>query len=61
MIDNDRRLRAENFASKIIAILARVSDRNDAYEVYSALVAFAYAEDAEITAHTDVRRQRRRR
>jgi hypothetical protein len=47
-VDSDRQLRAEKFASKIMAILARVSDRQNAIEVYCAFTAFAYAADAEI-------------
>jgi hypothetical protein len=47
-IDCGRQLRAEKFASRIIAILARVSDRDNAVEVYCTFTAFAYASDAEI-------------
>jgi hypothetical protein len=55
-IDDDRRLRAENFASRIIAILARVDDRNDVGQVYAALVASAYVADAAIIARDDGRK-----
>jgi hypothetical protein len=55
-IDDDRRLRAENFASRIISILARVEDRNNAGQVYAALVASAYVTDAAIIAHDDGRK-----
>jgi hypothetical protein len=44
----DRQLRAEKFASRIVAILARVSDRYNAIEVYCTFTAFAYATEAEI-------------
>jgi hypothetical protein len=54
-IDDHRRLRAENFASRIVAMLARVEDRNDARNVYNTIAAFAYAGDAEIVSHADAK------
>ena len=47
-INSDRQLRAEKFASRIVAILARSHDRYNAIEVYCTFTAFAYATDAEI-------------
>lgn len=49
-IDDQRRLRAENFASRILAMLAKVENRNDPAEVYEVVTTFAYNSDAAIAA-----------
>lgn len=52
-IDDQRRLRAENFAGRIVAMLSRVNDRNDMAQVYSVIAAYAYNGDAKIVSRAD--------
>jgi hypothetical protein len=52
-IDDQRRLRAENFASRIVTMLGRVEDPGDLGQVYTVLATYAYNADAKIVSQKD--------
>jgi hypothetical protein len=53
-IDDQRRLRAENFAWKIISVLSRV-EQSLTRSSYVALTALGYSEDVELVARATAR------
>jgi hypothetical protein len=52
-IDDQRRLRAENFASRIVAMLTRVENPGDLAEAYTVIATYAYNADAKIVSLRD--------